>query len=325
MKRWILSLLCGLVTATAAATATAQDYPTKPIKLLVPFAAGGPTDATARALAQGLGPLLGQTIFVENRAGAGSTVGADMVAKASPDGYTLLFATASIAINATLYPKLPYNTLTDLTPIAQVANTYLVLVTRPDVPHGDLKQFIGAVKANPDKFTFGSAGVGSGLQLAAELLHSMNGIKGVTHVPYRGNSQVVPALLSGEVTYAFLGMDSAVPHIRSGKVAALAVTTPKRDPALPDVPSFAELGLPGFEPSVWFMVLAPKGTPPALVRKLNLAINKVIESPEIAEMARNFAGMVLMKGSTPESTVAFLRDEVNRWGPVVRASGAQAE
>jgi tripartite-type tricarboxylate transporter receptor subunit TctC len=321
MKRWILSSIWML----AAAAASAQDYPTHPIRVVVPFAAGGPTDATARAVAKGMGTLLGQTLIVENRAGAGSTMGADMVAKSPADGYTLLFATASIAINATLYPKLPYDTLNDFAPIGQVANTYLVLVTRPEVPHADLKQFVAAVKANPGKYNFGSAGIGSGLQLSAELLHSLTGIKGVAHIPYRGNSQVVPALLGGDVSYAFLGMDSAVPHIRTGKIAALAVSSPKRDPALPDVPTFGELGLRGFEPSVWFVLLAPKGTPPAIVRKLNLALNRVLDSPEIAEMAKNFAGMVLMKGSTPESTATFLQDEVSRWGPVVVSSGAKPE
>jgi tripartite-type tricarboxylate transporter receptor subunit TctC len=323
IRAWTLAVT-GLMGLAGLCAAQAQDYPNRPIKMIVPFSAGGPTDVAARSVAQRMGAILGQPVFVDNRTGAGSTLGTDVVAKAPADGYTLLFGTLSLAINATMYPKLPYDTVNDFAPVGKVVNTYLVLVTTPGFPAHTLKEFIDVMKASPGKYNYGTAGVGSGLHLASEMLSSKVGLQG-THVPYRGNSMVVPALLGGELQYAFLGMDSAVPHIKTGKLRAIAVTSPQRDVALPTVPTFAEAGVPGFEVGVWMVLEAPRGTPPAIVRKLNDALNRSLASPEFAEMAGKFAGMVPMGGSTPESTDAFIREEIVRWAPVIKATGAKPE
>lgn len=320
-----IRLLVATLAVLASAASVAQDYPVRPIRLVVPYSAGGPTDVTARAVAQKMGALLGQQIVVDNRTGAGAIVGSDFVAKAPADGYTLLFGTFSMAINATLNPKLPYDTLDDFVPIGQVANTYLVLAVPASSPAQTLQEFIAAVKAAPEKVNYGSSGVGSGMHFITEMFMARSRLRGVTHVPYRGNSVVVPALVSGELTYSFIGMDSALPHIRSGKLRALAVTSLRRDPMLPDVPTIAESGFPGFDVGIWFVIQAPKNTPAAVVNKLNAALNEALSSPELQAMSSKFAGMVLLSGSTPQSTRAFIRDEIVRWAPVVKASGAQPE
>ncbi len=324
MKLLMRALAAGLALM-AGASALAQDFPTRPIRMIVPFAAGGPTDVIGRQVAQRMGQALGQSIVVDNRTGAGSTLGTDVVAKAPADGYTLLFGTFSMAVNATLYPKLPYDPINDFASIGKVANTYLVLVTHPSFPARNLRELVDAVKVSPGRYNFGSAGIGSGLHLAAEMLHSRADIKGVTHVPYRGNAPMVPALIAGELSYGFLGMDAAVPHIRSGKLKAIAVTSNRRDRLLPDVPTVAESGLNGFEVGIWMVVQAPKGTPAPVVRKLNDALNRALASPEFVEMANNFAGLVPMGPSSPEQADAFVRDEIRLWAPVVRASGAKPE
>jgi tripartite-type tricarboxylate transporter receptor subunit TctC len=328
MKHFLRSVaLCVTLAASGAASAQApaQDYPNRPIKLIVPFAAGGPTDLVGRSVAQRMGALLGQSMVVENRTGAGSTLGTDAVAKAPADGYTLLFNTFSLAINATMYPKLPYDTLNDFVSIGKVANTYLVLVTQPGFPAKSLTEFVQVLKANPGKYSYGTSGIGSGLHLASELLNLKAGLAGVTHVPYRGNANIVPALIAGDLTYSFLGMDSAVPHIKSGKLKAIAVTSPKRDPAIPEVPTTAEAGFPGLEPGVWMVLQAPKGTPEAVVRKLNDTLNRALATPEFVEMSRKFAGMVPMGPSTTAETEAFVRKEITDWAPIIRATGAKPE
>jgi tripartite-type tricarboxylate transporter receptor subunit TctC len=316
--------LAGMLAAATLSHAQ-QDYPNRPIKVIVPFAAGGPTDVIGRQVAQRMGEVLGQSLVVENRTGAGSTLGTDVVAKSPADGYTLLFGTFSLAINATMYPKLPYDTINDFASIGKVANTYLILAANPSFPAKNFKEFLDVMKANPSKYNYGTAGVGSGLHLAAEMLHAQAGLKGVTHVPYRGNAQVVPALMAGDLSYSFLGMDTAVPHLKTGKLKAIAVSSPKRDPQLPDVPTISESGLPGFEAGVWMVVQAPKATPPAIIAKLNDALNKALESPGFKDMASKYAGLVVMGPSTPEQADAFVREEITRWAPVIRASGAKPE
>lgn len=301
------------------------DFPNRPIKLIVPFAAGGPTDVVGRQVAQRMGEVLGQSMVVENRTGAGSTLGTDVVAKSPPDGYTLLFGTFSLAINHTMYPKLPYDTLNDFVSVGKVANTYLALAANPGFPAKNFVEFTEVMKAHPGKYNYGTAGVGSGLHLAAEMLHSKLGLQGVTHVPYRGNAQVVPALIAGDLSYSFLGMDTVVPHVKAGKLKVLAVSSPRRDPQLPDVPTIAESGLPGFEAGVWMVLQAPKGTPPAIVTRLNEALNKALLSPGFQEMASKYAGMVVLGPSTPAQTDAFVREEITRWAPIIKASGAKPE
>lgn len=325
MKHVFRTLAIGGALLAAGLAHAQQDYPNKPIKMIVPFAAGGPTDVIGRQVAQRMGEVLGQSIVVENRTGAGSTLGTDMVAKSPADGYTLLFGTFSLAINATMYPKLPYDTINDFASIGKVANTYLVVATHPNFPAKNFKEFVDVLKANPAKYSYGTAGVGSGLHLAAEMLHSQLGLQGVTHVPYRGNAQVVPALVAGDLSYSFLGMDTAVPHVKTGKLKAIAVSSPKRDPQLPDVPTIADSGLPGFEAGVWMVLQAPKATRPAIISKLNDALNKALASPGFQEMAGKYAGMVVMGPSTPAQTDAFVREEIARWAPVIKATGAKPE
>lgn len=324
MKKMIHRLLAA-VAAIAAFGAAAQEYPTRPIHLVVPFSAGGPTDLTARAVALQMGNLLGQQVIVENRTGAGAILASDYVAKAPPDGHVILFGTFSMAISHTVYPKLPYDTLTDFAPIGTVANSYLVLATPANSPVRTLRDFTTMVKMAPQKFNYGSAGVGSGMHLASEMFLVQAGLQGVTHIPYRGNSLVIPALVAGDVNYSFLGMDSALPHIKSGKLRAIAVTSPERDPQLPDVPTIAESGYPGFDIGVWFALEAPKNTPPAIVNKLNDALNRSLKTAAMQEMSRKFAGLVMMGGSTPQSTDAFIRNEITRWAPIVRAAGVKPE
>ena len=325
MKNVFKMLALGAALLSAGLAHAQGDYPNKPIKMIVPFAAGGPTDVIGRQVAQRMGEVLGQTIVVDNRTGAGSTLGTDIVAKSPADGYTLLFGTFSLAINATMYPKLPYDTVNDFASIGKVANTYLVVATNPSFPAKNFKEFIDVLKANPAKYSYGTAGIGSGLHLAAEMLHSKVGLQGVTHVPYRGNAQVVPALVGGDLSYSFLGMDTAVPHVKTGKLKAIAVSSPQRDPQLPDVPTVAESGLPGFEAGVWMVLQAPKATPPAIVNKLNDALNKALASAGFKEMASKFAGMVVMGPSTPAQTDAFVREEIARWAPIIKATGAKPE
>lgn len=321
----ITQLLMCLALAAAGATAQAQTYPSRPIRLIVPFTAGGPTDITARAVAEKMGALLKQPIVVENRTGAGPILAMDAVAKSPPDGYTLLFGTFSMAVSANLSTKLPYDTVEDFAPIGTVASSYLLLATPPGFPASNLKEFVAAVRANPSKYNYGSAGIGSGQHMAAELFHEKAKLTGVTHIPYRGASAAMPALLTGDVAYCFVGVDSAIAYVKAGKLRPIAVTSPKRDPALPDVPTVAESGFPGFEFGIWFVMEAPKDTPPAIVNKLNEALNQVLKTPELASMSERFAGMVVLGGSTPEGTKAFIRDEIARWAPIVKSSGMKPE
>lgn len=316
-----LCTLGGLAFANEAA-----DYPNRPIRLIVPFAAGGPADLLARRTAQSLEGTLKQSVVVENRTGAGSTIGTNAVARSDADGYTLLWATFSHSINATLYKNLPYDSLNDFAPVSPVVNTYLALAATPSAPGATVQEFIRAAKKDPKDFAYGSAGVGSGMHLAAAMFNSQAGLPAeITHVPYRGGSQVVPALLGNEVRYAFLGMDQAVPLARDGKVKILAVTSPQRDPLLPDVPTLQEAGLKDFDVGIYLMVLAPKDTPAAIVEKLNQAINTTLQSPDFVKATADMAGVVRMTSYTPEKTRQFMRHEIDRWAPIIKASGASID
>lgn len=314
-----------LLPATGALAQGAQPWPTRPIKLIVPFGVGGPTDLVARGLGQRMSIILGQPVVVENKTGAGGTIATDMVSKSPPDGYTLVFNTFSYAINATLYPKLPYDPMADLVPVALVADTFLVLITNPKVPGNNLRELTATIKADPGKFNFSSSGPGSTLHLAGEMFVSQIGAKGPVHLPYRSNPQTLLAVIQGEAQFAFVAIDSALQHIKAGTVKAIAVAGTVRDVNLPDVPTLQESGLPGFNVSVWFMIQAPKGTPPALAKRINEAVNKAIESPDIIELSKRFVGLKLFNNSTPESTDAFVRNEITRWAPVIRATGAKPE
>ena len=297
--------------------AAAQTYPNRPVRLVAPFAPGGGTDISARILAEGLGPVLGQTVVVDNRPGAGSILGTEIVAKATPDGYTLLLGNISMAFNAALYRKLPFDALRDFIPISLVTDQPNILVAHPAVPAKSLKDFIALARSQPGKLTFGSAGLGSGTHLAMEMLlmsQSMN----LVHVPYKGTGPALTALLGNQITVFFSTFASALPHVRSDRLRAFAVTSAKRTRALPEVPTVAESGVPGYEYSTWYGLLAPAGTPRAIVNRLNQATVKVLNLPETRQKYEN-QGVDAIP-STVAQYSAHLKAETEKWAKVVRVA-----
>ena len=312
-----------LVTALLfAATAQAQSYPTKPIRLVVPFAPGGGTDIVARVLAQQLGETLGQSVVADNRGGAGSTLGTEIVAKAPADGYTLLLGNISLAFNATLYPKLPYNAQRDLAPITLVAVQPNILVIHPSLPAKTFKEFVALAQANPGKYSYASAGVGAGTHLAAELLKMLVKID-LVHVPYKGTGPALTDLIGGQVQMMLSTFASALPHVKSGRLRALAVTSAKRSNATPDVPTLIEAGVPGFEYSTWYGLLAPAGVRKEIVQKVNAAAKQVTARDDVKQKFE--AQGVDPLWDTPGEFAAYLKSETDKWGKVVRATGARAE
>jgi len=302
--------------------ALAQAYPNKPITIVVPFVAGGSTDVTARAIGQKLSTQLGQPIVVENKPGAGSTIGVAYVAKAPPDGYTLLFTTISMAINASLRPKLTYDSIKDLQPIVQISSLPLVLVINPSLPPKTFQEFIAYAKANAGKLNYASSGSGTSPHLAGEMFKTMTGIS-MTHIPYKGNAPVLNDLLAGQVDAHFGLVPGMLPYIKSGKLRALAVTTKTRVASLPDVPTIMELGYPNYEINSWQGLFAPANTPPDIITKLNETTNRILSDPE-------FRAVLAKEGSDPvggsvSQFSAHVVSEVNKWAKVVKDSGAQAD
>ena len=314
------SIVLGGVIALAALlaavqNAAAQDYPSRPIRLVVPAAPGGGTDISARILAEGLGQALGQTVVVDNRAGAGTTLGADIVSKAAPDGYTLLISPNALAFNAALYRKLPYNTLRDFAPISLVADQPNILVAHPSLPAKSFQELIAMARAQPGKLIYGSGGVGVGSHLAMELLLISQKIE-LVHVPYKGVGPALTALLGNEVLVLLSTFASALPHVKSGRLRALGVTSRERAPALPDIPTIAESGVPGYEYGTWYGLLAPAGTPHGIVEKLSRATGEVLASPKTAER-------LVSQGLTPTPSTSaqfrtHLKSDTERWIKVVR-------
>jgi tripartite-type tricarboxylate transporter receptor subunit TctC len=307
-----------LVIALAASAAHAQDYPNKPVRLVVPFAAGGSSDPVARLLAQKLGAFLGQPFVVENRPGAGGNIGADIVAKSRPDGYTLLFAAGSFAVNVSLFEKLPYDPLKDFDPVIHVCMVNGILVVHPSVKANSVQELVALARAQPGSVTFGSAGNGTILHLAGELFKSAAKVD-MVHVPYKGSGPALADLIGGQVQTMFANMPGTLQHVKAGRLRVLAVTGDKRSSALPEVPTIAESGLPGFRAATWFGVLAPAGTPKEIVARLNAELAKALASPELIDHLRTEGADVV--GGSPEQFGAFLKSEVERWGPVVRAAG----
>ncbi len=300
----------------------AQAYPNKPVTIVVPFVAGGSTDATARAIGQKLSTQLGQQIVIDNKPGGGSTIGVAYVAKAPPDGYTLLFTTISMAINASLRPKLTYDSIKDLQPIIQISSLPLVLVINSNLPPKNFQEFITYAKANSGKLNYASSGSGTSPHLAGEMFKSMTGIS-MAHIPYKGNAPVLNDLLGGQVDAHFGLVPGMLPYIKSGKLRALAVTTKTRVASLPDVPTIMEMGYPNYEINSWQGLFAPANTPPEIIVKLNEAANRILGDPE-------FRGVLAKEGSEPVggSTSQFVThviSEVNKWAKVVKDSGAQAD
>jgi tripartite-type tricarboxylate transporter receptor subunit TctC len=318
MIRSLASLACLLAGALAAiATALAQDYPSKPIELVVPFVAGGTTDNIARLMARRFGESWGQTVVVNNRPGGGSTIGTNTVAKAAADGHTLLVTTIAFAINAGLQ-KLPYDPLNDFAPVTELATLPLMLVVHPSVPATSLEEFVALARANPGGWHYASSGVGTSPHLAAEMFKSAAGVD-LVHVPYKGNAEAMNALLGGHVKIYFALVPAALQHVKAGSLRALAVTTTARLPYLPDLPTIAERGFPDYEISSWQGVFAPAGTPKNVVAKIHRELARMLDEPEIrARISREGAEPV---GSPPDAFAQRVKDEVAKWSKVIKAAG----
>jgi tripartite-type tricarboxylate transporter receptor subunit TctC len=298
-------------------------WPNKPIRYIVPFAPGGTTDILARVVGEKLGPALGTTIVVDNKPGQGGSAGAAELARAAPDGYTIGGGTiSSHAINATLYDKLPYDPVTSFAPITMYATQPNVLLVHPSVPANNLREFIALLKANPDKYSFGSAGNGTSQHISGEMFKTMAGVK-MQHVPYRGSGQMIPELLGGTIVVAVDNIATALPHMKAGKLRALGVTTAQRSGAAPDVPTMAEQGLAGYELASWQAVFAPAGTPPAIVERLHTEIAKILKMPDVNKRLTDLG--LDLSGMPPAELAALVRSDVPRLGKVVKDSGARAE
>jgi tripartite-type tricarboxylate transporter receptor subunit TctC len=323
-----LRLLAAAVAAIAfggSAAQAADNYPSHPINLIIPFAAGGPTDIVGRIMGAKMGDVLGQTIIVEDRGGAGGNIGGDFVAKATPDGYTLLFATVSTnAINPGLYKHMPYDAIKDFAPVARVGVTPTLLLVNPSVPATDVKGLIALIKANPGKYNYGSSGVGSILHLCGEEFKAMAGGLEITHVPYKGSAPMDTDLMGGQTTMAFDATPTALPLAQSGKLRALGAGMLKRLGAMQDLPTLDEQGLKGYECYTWNAILAPAGTPKPIVDKLNAAANKALADPQVIDSLQK-AGVDPTPGSTPGTTADFVKAELAKWAPIIKASGAQVD
>jgi tripartite-type tricarboxylate transporter receptor subunit TctC len=320
------TMLAGIVAALAVAHAQAEDaYPTRPVRMIIPFAAGGPTDIVGRIMAARMGELLGQQVVVENRTGAGGNIGADAVSKASADGYTLLMATVSThAINPGLYKKMPYDPIRDFTPVGRVGVTPTLLGVTNSLPATDFKSLVALIKGNPGKYTFGSSGVGSILHLCGEEFRSMAGDLQMTHVPYRGSAPMDVDWVAGQIAMAFDATPTAMPLAKAGQIRAIGAGMKTRIKALPDLPTLDELGLKGFECYTWNVIFAPAGTPKPIVAKLNKAINDALADPKVTN-ALQVAGIDPTPGSTPEQAAEFAKTELAKWKPIIAASGAHID
>ena len=311
-----------LVLLSAPHTAWAEVWPERPLRVVIPFGAGSATDVVPRIVFERMSAQLGQPIVVENRGGAGGTIGTAVVAKAKPDGYTLLFShVGPIAISPAMQSDMPYNSTKDFAPITQVVSAPLVLVVRPDLPIKSLKDLVDYAKANPGKLTYGSVGTGSTTHLAGEMLHGMAKID-LLHVPYKGAAPVISDMLGGMIHMAFINISGVMPHLPTGKLRAIAVTTLKRSTLLPDLPAVAET-YPGFEVNSWYGLMAPAGTPKEIVERLQKETAVALQHPDVIEVMKN--GGLDVEGTTPEQYTAKIRDDLTRWAAVVKATNLSAK
>ena len=315
----IALLLAAIVGGSAV---HAQDYPTRPVRVVVPFSPGGAVDGPMRVIAQEMSKRLGQQVFVENKPGAGATIGSEAVAKSAPDGYTLLLASQTNAISASLYRSLSFDPVDDFAPISLIGREPGVLVVHSSLPVRTLAEFIAYVKQRPGKVDYASSGNGSGQHLFMALLASMTGMQ-LNHIPYRGSGQATTDLLAGVVAASIPGTAGMVGHIKAGKLRPLAVTGVKRSPQLPDVPTIAESGVPGYEAYVWMGLLAPKGTPPAIIDRLQRELLSALATDEV-KSHMNGAGIEIV-GSTPAEFGSFFHAEKDRWAKVIRETGAKVD
>jgi tripartite-type tricarboxylate transporter receptor subunit TctC len=320
-RRGFLHLAAATAALALSRTARAQAYPSRPIRLIVGFPAGGPTDITARVMAQWLSERLGQQIVIENRAGAGSNLAVEAAVNAPPDGYTLLLVGATNAINATLYEKLNFNFIRDIAPVAGIIRVPLIMEVHPSVPAKTVAEFIAYAKANPGKINMGSGGIGTTLHVSGELFKMMAGVD-MLHVPYRGAGPMLTDLLGGQVQVGFDPMPSSIGYVKAGQLRPLAVTTATRSEALPELPVVGDF-VPGYEASTWYGVGAPKSTPADIVDRLNKEINAGLADPKLKARLTDLGG-IMLTGSATEFA-AFIAEETEKWAKVVKFSGAKAE
>ncbi|MBF6988405.1 tripartite tricarboxylate transporter substrate binding protein [Cupriavidus sp. IK-TO18] len=326
IRRGVLAALAaGAVLGNPAAITSAfaaDSWPTKPITLVVPFASGGTTDILARTVGQKLGEALQQPVVIDNRPGAGGTIGAANVARAQPDGYTFLLATVAHTMAPAIYKSLPYEFTRDLDPVGLVALTPNVLVVNPAIPARSVPELIAYIKAHPGKVNYGSAGIGSTEHMSGELFRSLTGTD-IAHVPYKGGAPMMTDLIAGQIQMAIETSPSASQHVRSGKVKALAVTTAKRSGAYPGVPTLAESGVKGYEVTTWFALMAPRGTPAAIGQRVSAELGKLLKAPDVQ---KRFEEQGVTAGDmTPAQLAAFIRAETDKWVKVARESGAKAD
>jgi tripartite-type tricarboxylate transporter receptor subunit TctC len=322
VRRAIFGWALGCVAVVVCHATHAQQYPARPVRLIVPYPPGGGTDTLARVVSQKLSETLGQQVVMDNRPGAGANIGMELAARSAPDGYTLVLATISNAISTSLYSRLNYDLVRDFAPVTLLATTPHLLAVHPSLPVGSVKDLIALAKARPGQLVYSSAGSGTPTHLAGELFDYMAGVN-MTHVPYKGGGPSVVALLGGEVTASFATMPSVLPHVKSGKLRGVAVTTSRRSPSAPNLPTVAESGLPGFDMGSWYGLMAPAGTPAAVVSHLNAETIKVLKLADVKQRLDNSGFDALV--STPEEYAAYTRTEIDKWAKIVKASGARAE
>ncbi|WP_293603513.1 tripartite tricarboxylate transporter substrate binding protein [Polaromonas sp. UBA4122] len=312
-----LMLAFGMASAAAALPALAQTYPARPVRVVVPFAAGGPADVYARVMAQRLQEALGQPFVVDNRPGAGSVIGTDAVAKSAPDGYTLLLMSNAHTVNESLIPNKPFQLMRDFVAIAPINYSDLVLVANPALPVSTLKDLISQAKAKPGKFNYASSGPGTPYHMAGELFKSMAGVS-LVHIPYRGSSGARTDVIGGQVDVMFDAVTTMAEQVKAGKVKALATTGKQRSEVLPNVPTMSEAGVPGYEATIWLGLMAPRGTPKAVVDKLNDAVSKIVAQPEIRQLWGKQGAVPLVM--TPEVFDKYIRDDIVKWARVIKTA-----
>lgn len=317
-----LTLGVALAVASLCGSAWAQDFPTKPLTIVVPFSPGGATDIMSRLLAERLNKRLGQPVLVENKPGAGTMIASEYVAKAPADGYTLLLAASSLGIAPSLYSKVNYDPIKDFEPVSQVASVVHVLVVHPSIPAKNVGELVTWLKANPTKANYGSVGAGTSTHLEAELFNSVAGVK-MEHIPYKGSAPALTDMIGGRLQVMFDAYASSGPFIKDGKVRLLAVTTAQRSKSLPDTPTVSESGLPGYEAMPWLGLVAPAGTPAPVVNKIYAELHEVLKEPAVQEKFRSLGLDII--GSKPDEFKTFLRGDIVKWAKIVKDSGAKAD
>lgn len=322
-RRNFLAVIFAAACCAAVPATQAQEYPAKPIRIVVPFGAGGPTDVMTRALAQKMTEALHQSIIVDNRPGAGGNIGADIVAKAPADGYTLLVGTnGPLAANLTLFSKLPYDPLKDLAPVTLFTYLPNMLAVHPSVPARNVTELIALLKSKPDEYSFGSGGNGTSSHFSGELFKTLAGVR-MTHIPYKGDGASMIDVVGGQVPIVFCSVLAGMRYMESGRIRALAVTSGKRVPAVPNIPTMAESGLDGYDLSAWYAVMAPAGTPREIINKLNSVLVKIIRTTDLKEKIESMGGIPV--GSTPEEVTELIKADIPRWGKLVKDSGARVD